>query len=191
MLAGLRAAPNGELYGSSVWKFSMAPSSAADGAVVLGPGAGRGREAARGRKVSGAAVTTDRAASRELPYHKFRAGDSVLITRFGASASKKRGGRGGEGSGGTASSHMEGAVLELRKGHLLVAVDHLDAEQLEAAGKVCVWGGGGRNGDSSCAGSNHLDAAQVDCSEGCLVGRRVPAMGLVVLPCSYPLSACM
>ena len=132
VLAGLRAAPNGELYGSSVWKFTMAPPLAADGAAALGPGVGRGRETGAGKAGT---------ASRELPYHKFRAGDSVLITRFGTSAAEKKGRR-GEGSGGTASSHMEGAVLELRKGHLLVAVDHLDAEQLEAAGKVCVCGGG-------------------------------------------------
>lgn len=52
VLLGLQAVPHTVLYSSMVWKFTVGPSPS-----------GRG-----GR--------------RELPYHRFRQGDSLLVTRW-------------------------------------------------------------------------------------------------------------
>ncbi len=106
VLTELRGEHNGDLYRSSVWKFTPAVRSASS----------RGADKVKG-------------GTPELPYHKFRVGDSVLITQFSTNGEE------GKVKGGNASAamHMEGTVLELRRGHLLVAVEGQDAEAMEEA----------------------------------------------------------
>lgn len=127
--------PSGELYRSSVWKFTPSLGSETDSSNHM---SSPPKEAKRKPSSSDGGVTAGQCAggssspvsttSREdlLPFHKFRTGDSVLITRFDQQHQK-------------ASTAMplsyEGAVLEMRKGHLLVTLEAEDAEQMQAAVK--------------------------------------------------------
>lgn len=113
MLTGLVATPSGTLYRSAVWKFTPPKQKSKT-------------DIGRGRDPGGDDGTSSSGA--DLPFHKFRTGDSVLITRFDSTTSSKKGVK----DDSRDLSHMEGAVLELRKGHLLVSLDWKESEQMEA-----------------------------------------------------------
>ena len=116
VLSGLKATPSGAFFRSAVWKFAP-----------INP---------RHREDSGVEKSGSKKASpgvAELPLHKFRTGDSVLITRCDNPSSIPR----GKDGGGSSLQHMEGAVLELRRGHLLVSLDWKDSEELEAICSTC------------------------------------------------------
>ena len=113
VLTGLVATPSGTLYRSSVWKFT--PSKQKSKTDL-----GRGRDLDDGTSSSSGA---------DLPFHKFRTGDSVLITRFDSATSSKKGVK----DDSRDLSHVEGAVLELRKGYLLVSLEWKESEHMEAA----------------------------------------------------------
>lgn len=164
VLTGLSASPSGELYRSALWTFtpstpdafassssSSSPSSTPRTPWGAPGGAGPASGFSQGRASGfGGAAGQGRA---ELAYHKFRVGDSLLVTRWDTHSdtansssngdrvlSRAGGNGGGSGGGGGGQSPavvmagaVEGTLLEVRRGTLVVAFELSDAEALEAA----------------------------------------------------------
>eukprot|EP00878_Enallax_costatus_P046783 GHUV01057069.1.p1 GENE.GHUV01057069.1~~GHUV01057069.1.p1 ORF type:complete len:325 (+),score=37.41 GHUV01057069.1:877-1851(+) len=73
-----------------------------------------------------------------LPYHRFRQGDSLLITQYNAGQADSRPGNGnkggshpGSGTGNNGIKPLDATVLEVRKEYLLLTVDKSDSDQLQ------------------------------------------------------------
>ncbi len=100
VLVGLAAAEAGRLYRSTLWRFGLPPRSGAGGG---GGGGGGG----------------------SLPYHKFRPGASVIVTRH--TPEEGGGGGGGGGRGGSKGAAGGASAAGSRGGAEAVAVA-VDAE---------------------------------------------------------------
>ena len=122
--------PSGELYRSAVWKFTLSLRDGGQGPLTTNAASSPTLSSFEG---SGAVGVSP------LPYHKFRMGDSVLITQYDHQTprdSHQGAARRSSSAGGAASQNLlffEGAVLELRRGHLMIALDPGDAEQMDMA----------------------------------------------------------
>ncbi|KXZ48587.1 hypothetical protein GPECTOR_26g490 [Gonium pectorale] len=145
VLVGLGAQPGGRLYRSNLWRFGLLP------------GADRRHAAAAG------------AAALPLPYHKFRPGASVIITRHeGEGASAAGGGGGGKSGGGGGAAvgvdaetglpadGVEGVVVEAHKDHLVVALEGRANDTFQAmvatAAEMPLAAGAARRGAGSGRG---------------------------------------
>lgn len=127
----------------------------ADGLVLLGLQA-----APQGRMFADFVWQFAPPGGTQLPYHRFKRGDTVVLARQDgrqrqraaasgngsrrySSSSSSGSDSGDEGDNGSAalssSDLLEGTVLEVKRGHLQVAASKQVAEQLGAAGPGALW----------------------------------------------------